>query len=180
MVGFGEWIQQLITQFLDYVKPWAVIEKFERGVLLTLGKFPIVLGPGYYPKLPLFQFCHSAIVTLDTLEVKEVNITTLDEQTVSIGCMVEFYINDIKKHLIDTNNARSNMVDICRGTISNKLEDITWETIRKKATINSIERDLKKKYEEMGVVVTRIMFTDKCKSRVLKIFTDKEKDNLML
>lgn len=175
--GLGEWIQQLISQFLDYLKFWVVIEKFEMGVLLTLGKFPIVLKPGYYPKLPFFQYCHIDIVTRDTMEVEEVNVTTLDDQTMSAGYMVEFYINDIKKFLIDTHEARTNMKHICRAIVSSKLEDISWEAIRKKPTNNAILSKLKEKFQEMGVVVINGDFTDKAKSRVFKVFGTPKKDN---
>ena len=171
MIPLGEWLQQIITEFFNYVKPWVLIEQFEQGVLLRYGKYRKCLSPGLYLKWPIIEYCHSAITTMDTIEVGEVNITTLDGQTISIGCYVEYSIADVKKYLMDVNDAKSNMKDICRGVLSNYLEDVSWEEIKKKTTINAIRRRLSAKYVDMGVEVKDIMFTDKCKSKVLKVFS---------
>lgn len=171
MIPFGEWLQQLITQFLDYLKPWVLIDQFEAGVLLRCGRYNRTLYPGLHLKWPFLDYYHSAIVTIDTLEVNEVNITTLDGQTISIGCYIEYLVIDVRKFLLDVNDAKTNMKDICRGILSNHLEDVTWEDIKKKPTINAIRKKLTSKYAEMGVEVKDVMFTDKCKSRVFKLFS---------
>lgn len=171
MLPLGEWIQQLLTEFLGYIKPWVLIDQYEMGVLLRFGKFHKVLNPGLHPKIPIVDYGHAAITTFDTLSIDEVNLTTADGQTISIGLYVEFEVDDIYKYLILTNDTRTNMVDISKGVLSSVLEDITWEDIKKKVTINAIKRRLTPKFAEMGVLLKDCQFTDKCKSRVFKVFS---------
>lgn len=122
-------------------------------------------------KIPFVDYGHSAIVTFDTLSIDEVNITTADGQTISIGLYLEFEVEDIYKYLIETNDTRTNMMDISKGVASSILEDISWEDIKKKATINRIVKQLTPKLEMMGVKLRDCQFTDKCKSSVFKVFS---------
>lgn len=172
MGAFGERILEFISQFFEYLKPWVLIEEFEEGVLLRWGKYKKTLKKGIYFKFPISDFSYSAIVSTDTLEITNVNITSADGQTISTGFVIEYTIKDVKKFLIDTNDAKSNMKDLAKGVVSNQLEDINWENIRKKTTINAIKRELSKKYEELGVSVKDVLFTDKCKSRAIKLFNN--------
>lgn len=165
-----EWLKQLFSDGLGYIKFWAVIDAWEVGVKLSGGKFSGVKPPGTYLKWPIYDFYHSVVVTRDTLSVDEVNITTSDGQTISIGCMVEYEVEDAKMFLIDTNDARSNMKDICRGVLSSTLEEVGWEEIKKKPIMNRIQKKLETKYKDMGVKVIDVMFTDKCKTFAFKVF----------
>jgi regulator of protease activity HflC (stomatin/prohibitin superfamily) len=172
MGEFGTKIIEFLSQFFEYIKPWVVIEQFEMGVLLRKGKYKSTLSPGWYLKWPFLDYTYSTIVSTDTIEIANVNITSLDGQTISTGFVVEYTIRDVKKFLIDTNDAKSNMKDLAKGVVSNHLEDVNWEDIRKKTTINAIKRKLSAKYEELGVSVKDVLFTDKCRSRAFKLFNN--------
>lgn len=170
-----EWLREILSQSLDYLKFFVIVNDYEEALLLSWGKFKLVRTKGTYLKWPIRDFYYHVIVTKDTLSIDEVNLTTADNQTISVGCVIEFSVKDSKKFLIDTNEAPGNMRDIARGVISNTLEDLTWEDVKKKTTLNAIRRKLTTKYEDMGVEVRDVLFTDKCKSFVLKVFTDSGK-----
>lgn len=170
--GLGEWIKELLSQWIDYLKPWVLIQQFEEGVLLRFGKFHSILKPGIHAKFPIADYHYSAIVTADTMKIDAVSITTLDNKTISVGAIVEFEISDIYKYLILTNDPRTNMHDICRGVISDLLEDTSWESIKKKTTLNAVTRRISKRCEEMGVNIRSVSFTDKSMAMVVKLFSD--------
>ncbi len=170
-----EWLREILSQSLDYLKFFVIVNQYEEAILLSWGKFKRVRTPGTYLKWPIRDYYYHVIVTFDTISIDEVNITTADNQTISIGCVIEYGIKDVVKFLIDTNEAKGNMRDIARGVISNTLEDLTWEDVKKKTTLNAIRKKLTSKYEDMGVDVKDVMFTDKCKSFVLKVFSDSGK-----
>ena len=109
---------------------------------------------------------------LDTLNIPEVNITTLDDVTISIGCEFDLRIVDIVKALVETNDWRTNLVDIAKGIVSGYIEDTGWEEIKKKTTKNAIERKIQKRAEEMGIEISNFNFTDKAKSRLFKLFNN--------
>lgn len=176
MEGIFAWIQKLLEEGWDYIKIFPIINKYEEGVLLRLGR-PLkngksILKPGPHIKFPIIDYVHTAYVTADTMEIRPVNITTLDGKTSTDGLVVEYEVEDIYKYLIETNDPKSNMHDICRGILSSILEDLNWEDIRKKTTINAITRRIKEKCKEMGVRVKEVYFSDKCLTKAIKIFSE--------
>jgi hypothetical protein len=64
------------------------------------------------------------------------------------------------------------MHDLCRGILSNYLEDCNWEDIRKKPTINAIRKKIALECEDMGVEVMDVWFSDKCITRAIKLFSE--------
>lgn len=165
-----DWIKEILSQCWDHIKFWAVINHYEEGVLLRFGNYKKVLLPGLHFKIPIADYVFSSIVKIDTMPITPVNICTIDNKTITIGAMVKYDIVDIKKYLIDTNEAKGNMQDLSRGIISDYLEDCTWDDIRLKKTIKKITNLISKEAEEMGIRVLEVKFTDKCITRTFKIF----------
>lgn len=128
------------------------------------------MEPGLHLKIPIADVILTTIVTADTLDIKPVNITTIDNKTITVGAVLEFEIIDIVKYVVDTNEARSNTHDICRGIMADHLQDCTYDECKDKKTIRTITRLVTKKCEVMGIKVIGLTFTDFSLSRVLKLF----------
>jgi regulator of protease activity HflC (stomatin/prohibitin superfamily) len=97
MAELGQWIMKLFEAGWDYIKIFTIIAAYEEGVLLRIGK-PLrkgrsILKPGFHLKFPILDYVYTAIVTTDTMEIKAVNITTLDGKTSTNGLIIKIYIN---------------------------------------------------------------------------------------
>lgn len=154
----------------DYVKPIVFINQYNEGVVMRAGKYIKNWYPGWHFRIPFVDDYHQDNVMLDTMDIKEVSITTLDGKTSTEGCEFDLRIIDIKKALIDTNDWRSNLHAVGRGVLSSELEDRNWDDIRKKPTKNAIEKEINKRAKEMGIEISNFNFTDKSISRTFKIF----------
>ena len=154
--------------------PFIIINHYERGVRLRLGKVKSPdLEPGIHFKIPFADKILTSIITQDTLNIAPVSVTTIDNKTISVGGVVEFNISDIRAYIIDTNEARSNMHDISRCIMADYLTDCTWEECKDKKTTRTITRLLAKKCEVMGIEVTGFTLSDMSMSRVIKLISDK-------
>lgn len=163
-------IINFIISIWDYIKPYVVVLEYEEGVMFTFGKYTKTLKPGLHFKWFFAQTYHLENVKNDTFRVEDVNITTLDNKTISIGCEFDFTIEDIVKATVEQNEWRSNLKDICIGILSDHLEDCTWEDIKKKTVKNQIDKKIQKRALEMGVATSNFNFTNKAISRAFKIF----------
>ncbi len=168
---FDKLIDLIISVWNDF-KPIIFILQYKEGVMLRAGKFNRILQPGWHFRIPFVDDYLVENVKLDTMQITEVNITTLDGKTVTIGCEFELYIVDIYAALIDTNDWRSNLHDMCQGILSENLEDLNWEEIKKKTTKNSISKKIEAKASEMGIATSNFNFTNKAMSSVYKLFNN--------
>lgn len=163
----------LLIQTWEHFKPILFIMPYDKGVIYRGGRFKKVLNSGsWYLRIPFIDDFHTENIMLDTMNIHEVNITTLDGQTISIGCEFDLRVTDIVKAVVETNDWRTNLVDISRGEMSNYVEECNWEEIKKKTTKNAIERKIQKRADEMGIEISNFNFTDKAKSRLIKLFNN--------
>lgn len=163
---------EFLLNIIEQVLPFFIIHEYEMGVMYDAGKFHKIVGPGFHWKYPFIDSFQKDNVVQDTMWIKEVNITTLDGKTVTVGCEFDLEITDIYKAINDTNNWRDNMHDIARGILSDTLEDIHWDEIRKKTTKNRIANRIHQRALEMGITTSNFNFTDKAISRAYKLFND--------
>ena len=160
-------IIDLIKELWHHFKPVVFINEYEKGLILRAGKIHKTIEKGWHLRIPFLDDYHTVICTNDTLATKAVNVTTIDDKTITALPVAEFTISDAVKYLIDTNDARTNIHDITRATVSDYLTDCTWEECKLKRTINAITRKVAEQCKPMGVEVSRVMLTDMCVSRVI-------------
>lgn len=173
--SLGEWIKELLNTYVEYLKPWVAVNSYQESIILRFGKYHSTLGPGYWPKLPFFEYSMDVNVKPDTMEIEAVTLTTLDGKSIAIGLMIDFEIIDSKKFMVDNNDSYTNMVDIARGEISDCLEEKNWADIKKKTTKNALMKLIQERYNKLGVKLNDLKFTDKCETRIFKLFGDGKK-----
>lgn len=128
---FDKLIDIIIGLWKDF-QPLIFVLEYKEGVMFRAGRFHHVLGPGPHLRIPFIDSYFVENVKTDTMRIEEVNITTLDGKTATVGCEFELRITDIYTALVETNDWRSNLHDIAQGILSDNLEDIEWDDIRKK------------------------------------------------
>ena len=169
LIKLLEWIAQIWEQHLS---PFIVLSDYEEGVVLRMGRYKKNLVKGINFKMPLMDYTMTVIVTKDTYHVANVNVTTIDGKTISVGSIVEFNIVDVKKYFLDVNEAQSNAHDITRGVIADYLSDCEWEEVKKKTTLTQIKNKLRPQLESMGMNITQVMFGDIAQSKVYTVFKE--------
>lgn len=163
-----EFIKYLWEIFERHILPFQVVRVYERGLILTFGKNPKIIMPGFVFKIPFVQEIFTTPIMADTISPKAVHVTTLDGNTITVQAAVEYEIIDAKKWLIDCTDAVTNLHDLIRGFVADHLTDTTWEEAVKKSTRTSIKNQLNKKViDELGCKIRMLMFTEICQNKVI-------------
>lgn len=152
--------------------PYCIINDYEGGVLMRLGKFHKELKTSWNWKIPLVDSIITTNIKTNTFEIQNVNVTTSDNKTITVSGVIEFEITDVKSYLIDYNDSDTNVVDLAKGIISNYLTDCEWEDIKTKPTLTKIKNKLKNRFSEMGVDVKDFMFGSISTTRTFTLIKD--------
>lgn len=168
--SLGEWIREIFTTFADYANPWVIVKHYQEAVILRCGKYNRTLPPGYWIKWPFLEYVYEVNVKCDTMSVEPVTITTIDGKSITIGLILDFEIIDSKKFMLENNDSYTNMKDLARGEMSDYLEDVNWENIKKKTTKNALMRLISKRFQDMGIKLNDLKFTDKVENRAFRLF----------
>lgn len=169
LIRLLEWVGD---KWRDYISPFCIIRDYEGGVLMRLGHYKHNLKKGINWKLPIIDEVHTVLISIDTFHIANINVTTTDGKMISIGAIVEFEITDVKKYLIDMNDASSNSHDMARGIIADYVTDCTLEEVKDKKTLTKIKNKLKNEFDDLGINVRKLLFGDIIVTKALTIFKD--------
>lgn len=99
----GAWILGIIVAIfvLSGIK---VINQFERGVVLTLGKFTGIREPGLRIVVPIFQKIHRIDTRVNTIDVPKQEVITRDNVTVYVDAVVYFRVKNADKAILEVAN----------------------------------------------------------------------------
>lgn len=81
-----------------------VINQYERGVVLTLGKFTGLRQPGLRIVVPVFQQLIKVDVRSTPIDVPKQEVITKDNVTVGVDAVVYFRVIDAPKAVLETTN----------------------------------------------------------------------------
>ncbi len=81
-----------------------VINQYERGVILTLGRFTGIRTPGLKIVVPVFQRMIRVDVRSTPIDVPKQEVITKDNVTVGVDAVVYFKVIDAPKAVLETTN----------------------------------------------------------------------------
>lgn len=81
-----------------------VIKQYERGVVLTLGKFTGIRQPGLRVIIPIFQTLSRVDVRSTPIDVPKQEIITKDNVTIGVDAVVYLRVIDAGKAVLETTN----------------------------------------------------------------------------
>lgn len=81
-----------------------VINQYERGVILTLGRFSGIKGPGLRIVIPVFQRLIRVDMRSTPIDVPKQEVITKDNVTVGVDAVVYFRVIDAPKAVLETTN----------------------------------------------------------------------------
>ena len=81
-----------------------IINQYERGVVLTLGRFSGIRQPGLRVVVPIFQKMTRVDVRSTPVDVPSQEVITKDNVSVKVDAVVYFRVVDAAKAVLETNN----------------------------------------------------------------------------
>lgn len=120
----------LIESLGGALLPFKVIQPFEAGVLVRLGTFKRVLGPGFHWVAPLgIDKVWDDYTQPRTHKLMGLSTTTVDGKAIGLDAIVTYQIADIEKAILKVHAVKDAVIDTCTGIIGTALSEWKWEDI---------------------------------------------------
>lgn len=99
---FGLFVAIVVVLFI--ISGIKVVNQYERGVVLTLGRFTGIRNPGLRVVVPIFQTIRKVDVRSTPIDVPKQEVITRDNVTVGIDAVVYFRVVNAEKAVLETVN----------------------------------------------------------------------------
>ena len=101
-MGFSIFI--IIVVLIFILSGIKVITQYERGVVLTLGRFTGIRNPGLRVVIPIFQQLIKVDIRTNTIDIPKQEVITKDNVTVNVDAVVYFRVADAEKAVLEVRN----------------------------------------------------------------------------
>ncbi len=165
---------RIIDAFINIIDLFffaVVVDEFEGGVILRLGKYQRDLKPGinFYWPLSIETYMSDNIV-LKTEGLNSQSLTTKCGTTVLIGVFISYWIRNKRRWLLEVEDADSVLADLTYGVIGRQVAQTNWEDIYRQEFQDKVYDELKVvASKKLGVTLDGIQFSDLTKSKTLRI-----------
>lgn len=163
---------EIIWDVLGWFQICTFIDEWEEGVLLRRGKFSRVVKPGIAWHLPLeIDSITTMNVKPDSMELDEQVLTTYDGVKIVISVNLLWSIFDIKKCIVDVEDAADTLSDTALGYVQELVEETEWDEIQTKAFRKELKLRIQKQARKFGITATTVKIANLAETRVYRLIT---------
>jgi regulator of protease activity HflC (stomatin/prohibitin superfamily) len=101
---FGLFIFLMFVTLAVVISGIKIIKQYERGVILTLGKYTGTINPGLRVVIPALQTITKVDVRSTPVDIPSQEVITRDNVTIKVDAVVYFKVVDASKAVLETNN----------------------------------------------------------------------------
>lgn len=148
----------VILQFLSQLMPVFIVKPYEEAVQLWMGSLQRSVGCGWYFKVPFLHQVECASVVTDVAVFQPQYVTTLDDKTVAFKLALTYSVKDVKKFMLEVEDAETSLADTAIGTVADLFSSATWDEIRKRAWEPDLRALLRRRAGEFGIRISRVQF----------------------
>jgi regulator of protease activity HflC (stomatin/prohibitin superfamily) len=120
-----------------------IIQPFEQGIYMKLGRFVSVLGSGFHFVTPLINNVKKIDLRTQVLDVPKQEVITKDNSPTNVDAVIYIKIIDPKKAYFQVQNYRVATVYLAQTTLRSKIGDMVLdEILSQRERINVALRDV--------------------------------------
>jgi regulator of protease activity HflC (stomatin/prohibitin superfamily) len=164
---------EALHQWGRWFLPFAVIDAYQRGVVLRAGQHHRDLAPGFHWIIPFgVEKVLEDNVVPRTVNLQSQSLTTRDGVGVVVGGVVTASISSIRRALLEVEGVDDALRDSCLGVISQKVTAATWEEVRDPSFVDTLTQGCREQASEYGLRIKRVQLSDCAKVRALRLHVD--------
>lgn len=159
---FGILLFLLIIGGLLVLSCIKVIDQYERGVVLTLGKYTTTLQPGLNFIIPVLQRLIKVDIRITTVDIPQQEVITQDNVPVGINAVVYFHVEKVEDAVLKIQNYSYAVSQYAQAALRDVIGGVELDSLL--AERQKIAEEIKKLVDEetnaWGINVTAIKIQD--------------------
>jgi len=138
------------------------VNQYERGIVLTTGKFSSIRQPGWTVILPIFQSMSKVDIRIKTVDFPQQEAITKDNIPVGINAVIYYKVTDPQKAILEVENFYYAVSQLAQITMRNVVGSVSLDDLLRNR--DSVSDQIQKLVDEAtlawGVVVDDVDLKD--------------------
>jgi regulator of protease activity HflC (stomatin/prohibitin superfamily) len=155
-----EWLLLVVVIFL--LSMLREVKQYERGVVLTMGKFTGIRNPGWSIIVPVFQRMIKVDLRVKAVDVPDQKVITKDNVSASINAVIYYKVSDAARAVLEVENFFFAVSQLAQTTMRNvvggaELDEILAERDKLSERIQQI---IDAETDQWGIKVENVELKD--------------------
>lgn len=138
------------------------VKQYERGVVLTMGRFTSIQRPGWRIIIPVFQQMEKVDLRVKAVDVPDQKVITRDNVSASINAVIYYKVSDAAKAVLEVEDFRYAISQLAQTTMRNivgsaELDEVLAERDKLSEQIRTIIDD---ETDKWGIKVDNVELKD--------------------
>lgn len=152
----------LLLLFFVVLPSIKVLKEYERGIVLTLGRYSTTLGPGFNLIIPIFQQLIKVDTRITTQDIPQQEVITKDNVPVGINAVVYFRVEEAQAAVLEIQNYAYAVAQYAQAALRDVIGGVELDTLLTER--DQLAEEIKKTVDEetnaWGIDVTAIKIQD--------------------
>ena len=134
-----------------------IVQEYERGVVLTLGRFSGIRSPGLRFVIPVLQVMELVDSREKVVDIQPQEIITKDNVLVRVNGVVYYRVHDPRRAILDTESFNDSTREMAQATLRSSVGTHELDELSDPERLNvEIQRALEVKTEPWGIKVSNV------------------------
>lgn len=160
----------LLQEFYQQLNPFVIIDMWEKGLHLRMGKFHDIKDPGLHVKIPFIDSVWKQTVVTQSLDLRPQSITSADYKNIVVKAIVRYNISDAFLFLTKLAHPTDVLIDTTGAMIREIIEERNWDDLVD--VEDELTQRIGEKLKEWGIAIERITLTDLAEIQSIRIIGD--------
>ena len=138
------------------------VNQYERGVVLTMGKFSGIWNPGWKIIIPIFQRVIKVDIRVKAVDVPDQEAITKDNIPIRINAVIYFRVIDAAKAVLEVENFYFAVSQLAQTTMRNAVGEVTLDELlsNKQEIADRIKKRVDTSSDPWGIDVQSVELKD--------------------
>lgn len=129
-----------IVEYISYLSPYIIINDWEKGLRVRLGKHQKVFGAGVYLRIPFIDEFFVQPIRLRVVGMPLQSLTSKDGKDLSIKGALSYKVVDIQKMYNEVHSPENTMINIAADLMSEYCINHAFETTDRLAYLSELKK----------------------------------------
>lgn len=166
----------LIFQLADKLAPCFVIDVYQQGAVLRLGKYNRTAAPGLHWKIPFVDRVIEVVTCTTTMRLPPQTLTTADGKAIVVTAIVRYNVRDVQPYITSIFDQHDALGDVTMGAIREAVRGATLEQLATEPPEKEIATAVRRRVNKYGFDVEAVTFSDLAAVRSFRLIQASPKD----
>lgn len=138
------------------------VKQYERGVVLTMGRYTGLRAPGWSVIVPIFQSMEKVDLRVKAVDVPDQKVITRDNVSASINAVIYYKVSDAARATLEVENFRYAVSQLAQTTMRNIVGGAELDEVlaNREELSNKIRAIIDEETDKWGIKVDNVELKD--------------------